>query len=60
MTKIFSKFHAAVTFLWFFLLVAAKERTSKNKVIIVMFLMDHLGANIAMKFFFMLAPQNKI
>jgi hypothetical protein len=31
MTKIFSEFSAAVTFLWFFLLVAAKERTSKGQ-----------------------------
>jgi hypothetical protein len=28
MTKIFSEFRAAVTFLWFFLLVVAKERTT--------------------------------
>jgi hypothetical protein len=29
MTMIFSEFSAAVTFLWFFLLVVAKERTIK-------------------------------
>jgi len=30
MTKIFSDFYEAVTFLWFFLLVEAKERTLKS------------------------------
>jgi hypothetical protein len=30
MTKIFSEFSAAVTFLWFFLLVVAKERTTNH------------------------------